>query len=318
MQGPLACLLPMLLVLSAEPGPRGVLISVDGLRTDAITPERAPRMAALRTRGVSATRAVNDLPSVTMTNHATMLTGLHTDRHHVALDFEVPGRLEIPTIFDAMRAAGRRSAYFASKSKMQFLAREDAIERILIGSDTSALTAAALAEITPDGPDFIFVHLRDPDSAGHAHGWQSPMYDEAVTYIDSLVGRIIDALDADPVRQSYLLLTADHGGEGTNHFLNVPANRLVPWIAIGPDLPSGGVLSGEVSLADTMPTLLALLDIEPPAGLDGAVQPLRTASLAASDGSGSFASLGLPCMLVLTPGLWAVWRIVASASERKS
>lgn len=302
-----------LLAAAAHAAPRAVLVSVDGLRPDAITPEHAPRMTLLRARGVAAARAVNDLPSVTMTNHASMLTGLHPDRHHVLLDFELPGRINAPTIFDALHDAGLRSAFFASKEKLRYLARDDRIETIDITSDTAALTDHVLDQLTPGGPDFIFVHLRDPDSVGHAHGWLSPLYYEAVLLADSHVGRIVDALDADPSRPSYLLLTADHGGEGTNHFLNVPADRLIPWIIVGPDIPAAVQLPGEVSTADAMPTLLALLDVPVPPGLDGRVQPVRSPSDAAP-GANAVTSLGLPCMLVATPALYALWRIAVTAS----
>ncbi len=308
--------LPMLLTGAAS-GPRAVVVSVDGLRPDVMTPERAPRLAGLRAAGVSAARAVNDLPSVTMTNHATMLTGLRADRHHVLLDVELPGQIASPTIFDTLRDAGLRGAFLASKGKLRYLARDELVETVAIVSDTAALTDQALGLLAPDGPDFIFLHLRDPDSVGHAHGWLSPMYDEAVAHVDVQIGRIADALSADPSRASFLVVTADHGGQGTNHFLNVPENRLIPWLAVGPGIPPGGVLAGEVSTADTMPTVLSLLGVAAPPGLDGRVLPV-TDPAAESQVAGPIASLGLPCMLVATPGAWAIWRMVVALEHRRA
>lgn len=283
---------------------RLVLISVDGLRADVITAEIAPRMAALRDRGVSAD-ALNDLPSATLPNHATMLTGLLSDRHHVLLNFDLSGNLAAATIFDYAREAGLRSAFFASKTKLEHLAPPESLEVIDIDADTTALVERMLALLTPDGPDLVFLHLRDPDSIGHRYKWLSAEYLDAVTEMDCLIGRIVDALDADSQRESYLILTADHGGDGVNHFLNIPANRTIPWIVCGPDVAAGRVLDEVVSTADTTPTALWLLGVDVPEGLSGAVRFSIRADVTAGVPSGGDAPppISLPCIILVIPAL---------------
>lgn len=284
--------------------PRVVLISVDGLRPDAITADRAPHMAALRAAGAQARLALNDLPSATLPNHTTMLTGLVSDVHGVLLDFELCGYVRLPTVFDHAAEAGLRSAFFASKAKLRYLAPPGSLETVDIGSDTEALVARLIEQIAPDGPDLIFLHLREPDSTGHDAGWMSPPYLEAVTRVDALVGRIQAALDTENSRRNYLLLTADHGGEGTNHFLNTPAARHIPWIVVGPDIPAGVGLDEIVSIADTTPTALWLLGVDVPAGLSGRARTALMNPLTAEPTAvPRLPPVGIPCMVLAVPVL---------------
>lgn len=284
---------------------RVVIVSVDGLRPDVITPEVAPRMTELREQGTSASNAINDLPSATLPNHSTMLTGLLSGQHQVILNFVLPATIGVPTVFDRAHEAGFRSAFFASKTKLLHLAPAEAIETIDIDADTTGLVERMLAQLTFDGPELIFLHLRDPDSTGHQYGWLSPEYLAAVTLVDGLIGQVIDALDAEPDRSSYLILTADHGGDGVNHFINIPANRSIPWVVWGPDIAAGRVIDEVVSTADTMPTALWLLGLEIPAGLAGVPQfSVRESNAVDVQDSGQAPRpLGPPCVILVIPAL---------------
>ena len=318
---------------SAEPvRPRVVLISIDGLRADAVTAETAPTLAALAARGAVGT-ALADLPPVTMTNHASMLTGLSAATHRVYLDTDLPGTIAVPTLFDYAAAAGLRCAFLASKDKLRYFAPPAAVETRVFASDTAGLIDAVLPLLAPDGPDLVFIHLRDPDSAGHADGWLSPAYLAAVARVDDHVARLTAALardlrprsEASPAeepapdapgagpRPSYLVITADHGGEGRTHVLDNAATRRVPWIVVGPDVAAGYAFPGTVRPADTTATVLWLLGVAVPHGLDGRAQTLVKATLDfgpdSAQGSPSAAprpALAPPCFLVAAPLLAAL------------
>ncbi len=287
-------------------GPRVVLVSVDGLRPDAITPEVAPVLTSLMQRGTHASVCYNDLPSVTLPNHATMLTGRVADHHGLLVDFAIPGTIPQPTLFDVAAEAGLRGAFFASKTKLAFLSHPDVEVESLIEPDTDALVMAVVEQITPDGPDVIFVHLRDPDSTGHRSGWMSAGYLAAVTHMDTLIGQVVAALDADASRESYLIVTADHGGVGLNHFLNVEEDRRIPWIIVGPDIAAGRALDKPISIVDTAPTVLWLLGADVPAGLDGRVLREVTDASASEDAALLVPPVGFPCMLFAMPPMLLV------------
>lgn len=312
-----ACLLAALL---AQPGlaagPRLVLISLDGLRADAVTPDAAPHLTALAAAGTHAREALDDLPPVTMTNHATMLTGLVAEVHGVWLDTELPGTIALPTLFDYAHAAGLRCAFFASKEKLRYFAPPEALETIDLDADQDALTQRVVAQLGPDGPAVIFAHLRAPDSVGHQSGWLSPDYVQAVSRADAWVGQIVAAGTADTSRGTYFIVTADHGGEGTTHILNDPGTRQVPWIVAGPDIPAGGELADTVALADTTPTALWLLGLAVPPGLSGRVRTDVKSGVATDLAPLPVAPLGLPCVLFTVPLLLALRAACYAAAGR--
>jgi arylsulfatase A-like enzyme len=264
-------------------GTRVILISCDGLRPDAISAETAPNLMRMMSEGTRAMVAVDELPPITLPNHTSMLTGLTVAKHGIYFNNARPGYLRRPTLFSIARAAGFRCAFFASKDKFSFLvAPPEAIETSFIDGDMAAVGAKVVEQITPAGPHVIFLHLREPDSTGHAKGWMSPEYLAAVSRSDAIVGDILNAAAADVSRPTYILVTADHGGEGTNHIWDNAVTRQIPWIVWGPDIPRNTVLNETVSVVDTTPTILWLLGIGAPEGLNGVA---RTGVKSAAAGS---------------------------------
>ncbi|MBL8880137.1 MAG: alkaline phosphatase family protein [Phycisphaerales bacterium] len=280
--------------------PRVVLISVDGLRPDAISPEWAPHLSWLLDSGASPTTAINDLPSATLPNHTSMLTGLPASQHGVIENWNLPGHIARDTVFGFAAAAGKRSAFFAGKGKLEFLASPEAVETVVVNDDTPALADGVIEQLNSDGPDLIFAHLRDPDSTGHRANWMSQEYIDAVALVDEQIGRIIDAINANAPRPTYLIVTADHGGEGNNHFLNIPVNRTIPWVVYGPDTVRGR-LESTFSTVDTTPTVLALLGIDKPESLPGDARMEIKLNGLASGMSPLVPAISAPCVVLIAP-----------------
>jgi arylsulfatase A-like enzyme len=102
-------------------------------------------------------------------------------------------------------------------------------------------------------------------------------YKGEVTYTDKAIGQLLEAVDYSGLRDNTLvLMTADHGeslGENNYYFdhgetlhdtsMRVPLIIRVPW------LEGARVVEGPVSLVDAYPTVLDLLDIEVPEGIQG-------------------------------------------------
>src|SRR5437763_1437554 len=85
--------------ISCSPGPtqnksvgvRVVLISLDGLRPDAVTPTNMPTVARLAKEGAATANAQTVLPSLTLPAHTSMLTGLVPDRHGITWNDDTTG-----------------------------------------------------------------------------------------------------------------------------------------------------------------------------------------------------------------------------------
>jgi predicted AlkP superfamily pyrophosphatase or phosphodiesterase len=100
-----------------------------------------------------------------------------------------------------------------------------------------------LVERLRRSPDaFSFVHLAQPDQAGHASGFMSPTYLSAVKAADEQIGRILDTVRGDRAlrARTTVVLTADHGGKGSTHAdMTRRADYRVPFLAWGAGVAKG-------------------------------------------------------------------------------
>jgi predicted AlkP superfamily pyrophosphatase or phosphodiesterase len=256
-----------------------VLISIDGLRPDAIAQFGASTMQRLIAEGSHTLSAQTVLPSKTLPSHTSMLTGEPPERHGVLWNtaFEDrPGTLEIPTVFGLARRTGYQTAAFFSKAKFSHLQQPGTLDYSQapggwFGKWRADRTARdVVTYLHQTQPNLLFVHLPDPDLAGHSNGWMSADYGRAVQRADAAVARIIKAADAAYGTGGYtLIVTADHGGRDKDHGSDDALDTHIPWIAWGRAVQPGVLLDASVRTTDTASTVLFLLGVDSPPGWQG-------------------------------------------------
>ncbi|QDT73030.1 LamG-like jellyroll fold domain-containing protein [Lacipirellula limnantheis] len=139
---------------------------------------------------------------------------------------------------------------------------------VISGVDDDTVTSATVDLLTNGDPDAIFLHFDQVDHAGHSLGWATAGYYAALQNVDSLIGNIMTALNARPGvvngSESWLvIMTADHGGQGTSHFASQgPINWQVPFVISGPAIPDGSTLK-QGTLRDLVPTALWHMGVDP-------------------------------------------------------
>lgn len=149
----------------------------------------------------------------------------------------------------------------------EILDAQDA-DLVISGVDDDTVTSATVDLLTNGDPDAIFLHFDQVDHAGHALGWATAGYYAALQNVDSLIGNIMTALNARPGvvngSESWLvIMTADHGGQGTSHFASQgPINWQVPFVISGPAIPDGSTLK-QGALRDLVPTALWHMGVDP-------------------------------------------------------
>lgn len=213
---------------------RVVLVSIDGLAPRVLAAAPTPALDRLADEGLSVQGVLTVVPSITMTSHASMLSGLPPEQHGVLFNRVEPWReLRFPTIYSVCREARLRCGLFAGKRKfVHFAEHEPGVERYQYGAKAAEVFRHALAYARERDPDFMFVHLAEVDLAGHVEGWGSEAQARTVTGIDAQLGAFVEALAALP-RPLAILVTADHGGSDTTHHQDTPENREIPWILWG-------------------------------------------------------------------------------------
>jgi hypothetical protein len=229
-----------------------ILISVDGLRPDAIDgPEDGELPGFTRLlRGPHTLQARSDADiTVTLPNHMSMITSrpVGGSQGHGWIENEDPpaskhgGTLHkrkgayVASVYDVAHDHGVETAMIASKTKFSITVQtyeNDEGAPDTVGPDNGRNKvdeyavvhtmrkiremSCALLALHPKR-SFQVLHFGAPDFAGHAKGWDlSPgsQYRDAVREVDGEIAGILSAIDADPVLKGKvaIVLTADHGG----------------------------------------------------------------------------------------------------------
>jgi hypothetical protein len=250
-----------------------VIISVDGLRPDALEEADTPTLDALRAQGAYQPAAQTVLPSVTLVSHASMVSGMSPEKHGIFWNSNDPelGKVQGPTLFSVVHEAGLSTAMVVGKPKLEHLVLPGSVDNyIYAGFTDRQVVNEAVAVIQNEMPALLFIHLPDVDSAGHALGWMSLGQLLAVSLTDRLIGEVVSALETEGyLEQTLLIITADHGGSGVKHGSDSPEDMTVPWLAVGPGAPAGKILQNEIITYDTAATAVAAFGLPIPKNWDG-------------------------------------------------
>jgi predicted AlkP superfamily pyrophosphatase or phosphodiesterase len=252
--------------------PAVVVVSIDGLRPDAIAEFGARTLQALADNGAWTLTARTVEPSITLPSHASMLTGVPPAVHGITWNDDRTrqlGRVPVPTVFDIAEAHQLHSAAFFGKAKLRHLMDGTSPRLAVAPHGLAVRLAPRIVEdvehyLRFERPDLLFVHISDPDVAGHTFGWMRWLYGSAVLRSDAALARLIAAADGAWGRCGYtLIVTSDHGGVGREHAAPDERNILIPWIAWGAGVRPGPLSNG-VRTEDTAATVLHLLGLAVP------------------------------------------------------
>ena len=288
--------------------PRGLLlVTIDTCRADRIgayDPRATwtPTIDDLAARGAVFEQALAPAP-ITLPSHCSILTGLYPDRHGVRDNGA--GRLPegAETIAEILAERGWRTAAFLAAVPLErrygtaqgfelyddeFIDAEaagDLLNRLYRDQrNATEVTAAALPWLREAAagrdPWFAWVHYFDPHSPPElpAHleaQFRDSPYDGEVAWVDEQIGVLLDGLGT-AVGNALVVVTADHGesldehDESSHGWFVYDATIRVPWVMAGPGVPAGRRVAEPVSLVQALPTLLELLGVDAPEGLDGA------------------------------------------------
>ncbi len=248
---------------------RVLAISIDALNPASLRKlgaGRAPTLHRLLDEGASTLNARSQFESTeTLPNHTSMVTGRRVSAargghgvtwndHRGGTTVQAAAGEDVASVFTVAHAAGS-TALFAAKKKFSIFERSwDAdIDRVLIReSDDERLMRAARSDLVNGGRDFTFVHFASADLAGHAEGFMSPAYLEAVEQVDALVGKLIQAIESHPTLSgTVVILTADHGGRGRNHVDPTKyVSYRIPFAVWGPGVRHGDLYAMNPAYAD--------------------------------------------------------------------
>lgn len=216
---------------SAEQSTKPYLIVIcgDGFRFDYATKYRANNLLSLSKNGIRAEKMIPSYPSVTHSNHFTMLTGLYPGHTGIAGNsFYDPSRKSFFKFGDGSWFNGE--PIWATAEKQQMLTAnfrwvdanvklgQDQISYIFrkqknqsVGGDEGAAFVSELLNL-PEAkrPHLILMYFSDTDHDGHIFGPESKEVAEAVARIDHAVGQINGAAEKSGLKVNFMFVS-DHG-----------------------------------------------------------------------------------------------------------
>ncbi|MPY90696.1 MAG: sulfatase-like hydrolase/transferase [Luteitalea sp.] len=254
-----------------------ILISIDGFAAFHLANEAIdlPNIRALAKAGAVAESSETVFPSVTHPSHTTLVTGVTPRRHGVVGNnvtdrrtgerfhiTNLPRRqsVRVPTLFDAVKRAGHRTAAFFWPETRDDSAIDDNIAEVFLpegGADPRAVTPGLLDELRRAGvpidtyyafyddpfghgagdlaltqaaahvfadrtPALMATHLLVTDKVQHEFGPAHYLSWAALTTADRCVGLLRQAVaEAGLADRTTFVIAADHGFVTVRHEMNV-------------------------------------------------------------------------------------------------
>ena len=283
-------------------------------------PFETPAASRLAREGVLFERAVSHAP-LTLPSHSSIFTGLYPFHHGVHDNAGFALGKDVPTLAQRLVERGyQTAAVVASYVLAARWGLAKGHETYDDSFDYSDIERRALTEIERpagpvvdralqwlrqerrgDRPFYLWLHFYDPHdpyAPPEEYRRRAPTaYAGEVMYADAQVARLLEALDTLGLRRNTAIVyLADHGeslgehGEPAHGIFLYGATIDVPMIIAPPSatpagahglLPAGCRVRGLARLVDVAPTVLDLLGLPVPAGLDGASLLPRVAHEAA-------------------------------------
>lgn len=252
---------------------RVVLISFDGFRHDYIERPEARNLRRLAARGVRAERMIPSFPSKTFPNHYSIVTGLTPEHHGIVAnamrdsvlgDFVLRDTLAQSEprwwggepIWVTAELQGRRAAIVGwPGSEAPIKGRyaswwsrynhdQPRAEKLQILLDWLSLPAR-------QAPSVMLAYFHEADGAGHTFGPASPQVDTAIAQLDSVLGALLDGIEARGMTdQVDVIVVSDHGMTPTavervivlDEYIDMADVDVIDWTPVGAVEPKPGAM----------------------------------------------------------------------------
>lgn len=259
-----------------EPVYKVLFIGWDGVRSDALQAASTPNLDSLLTQSIYSYHVDRGPYTVSTPGWSTILHGVWPNKHGLTENsFRKNNYDKYPDIFCIMRKT-KPNLGLATLSNwdafLQITSSETYAQRF--DSDPK-MTIDALNKIDQCTPDAMLLHFDFPDDTGHDFGFSpnSLEYLSSISTTDNYLGLIMNQIKQREIQKNekwMVVLTTDHGGEGTGHGGQdqLDQTRYVWYVVRTPDFTSNQVPEGKT--VDLLPTILKWMACSSStSGLDG-------------------------------------------------
>lgn len=252
-------LLALLLISGSLKAQRVVVIGLDGFSTEGFKAAKHPNIDQLFANGVLTLSNRPVMPSVTLPNWTSHLTGQGPEEHGITsnkwtlknrslLPLETDQDGYSPSIFKLLKEKKEnvKTAFYYNWAELINPINKKYLDEVSFEENDRYQDnyAKALDFISKNkkNPSLVFLYSVHTDHAGHSHKWMSAEYIAAIEEADQAIGAFLSKLKSqDLYEDTYFLLITDHGGIGNGHG-GVTMNEMqTPWAITGRKIRNLGV-----------------------------------------------------------------------------
>ncbi len=272
-----------------SPTRRVVLIGLDGICVAGFQEARTPHLDAWLSEGVLSLQTRVVMPSVTLPNWTSHLTGSGPEQHGVtdnnwtlakwklpAIDTDDEGYY--PSIFSILKknVPEIKTAFYYNWLNLIYPYNQKYLDEIGFLENDAYIPnfekAFEFISKNRKNPTLTFLYSVHTDHAGHKHQWMSPEYIRSIEEADEEIGKFIDRMkQEDLYDDTHFLFLTDHGGIGYGHGGVTPDEMIVPWGITGPGIARGLKMTEANNTVNTAAVVLQLFQVAPPSAWTGTV-----------------------------------------------
>ncbi|MBB2144502.1 sulfatase-like hydrolase/transferase [Pedobacter sp. LMG 31464] len=259
---------------------RVLIIGLDGFSAEGFKTAKHPNLDKLFADGVLSLTTRPVMPSVTLPNWTSHLTGSGPEEHgitsndwtlakHPLTSIATDQEGYYPSIFKVLKekVPNVKTAYYYNWKELINPINQKYLDEVSFEEkdDYRANYAKANDFLVKNqkNPTLVFLYSVHTDHAGHGFGWMSDPYIKAIEEADTAIGALLDKLKAEGLyKGTHFLLITDHGGINKGHG-GVSMNEMqVPWAITGPQIKKMGLITEPNSNKNTSLVLTKLFGVK--------------------------------------------------------
>ena len=240
-----------------------IIFALDGIRVDGLQQAKTPALDALFADGAASYITRDQMPSITLVNFTSHLTGSGPEQHGVVDNKWTLDNIKLPPvvadedgyypgIFKMLKdnVPGVKTGFYWNWQALINTHNQKYIDDLQFMKAESREYASNYDKCydflleNKGKSTFQFMYDVSTDHAGHKIGWMTPEYISAVEVCDSLIGNLIGRIkDAGLYEETYMFFITDHGGIEKHHGKVSKEEMIIPWAMKGPSVKKGYVIS---------------------------------------------------------------------------
>jgi len=259
---------------------RVLILTFDGICIEGFKKANLPNIKSLMQNGSASLTTRDVMPSVTLPNYTSILTGAGPEVHGVTNNgwlvdhYAIPAVERdddgyFPSVFKVLRENGIKTAFYWNWKPLINPYNPKAFDDTLYAENDEYNSlyerAFDFMKANAENPSFVFLYSVHTDHAGHHYNWMSPEYIKSIEEGDIEVGKLISKLKEEGLYEdTHIMFISDHGGIGNGHGGVSEAEMVVPWMIQGPGIRKNFTIQEANNTVNTASTVLSLFGLEQP------------------------------------------------------